>query len=118
MKNLLLGILVALGSSAFAEPTIDSTRAAFHVGEAVMICGTISEVTRFSKGTYINFGAAYPRQHISVVVWESDEALFIQRFGVLPLLQGRKACARGTISEFRNALQIKISNPQFFRLMK
>jgi hypothetical protein len=105
-------------AGAVAETTIDSSKSAFHVGESVMMCGVVSEVTKFSKGTYLNFGAKYPRQHIAVVVWDSDESKFNERFGGLGVFEGRQACARGMISEFRSALQLKVNNPQFLRLMK
>lgn len=111
-------ITFLLTSGVSAEITIDSSKSAFHVGETVMMCGLVNEVKIFSKGYYLNFGSKYPRQHISVVVWNSDEAKFNERFGELSIFAGRQACARGMITEFRNSLQMNVSNPQFLRLMK
>jgi hypothetical protein len=103
---------------AFAEPHIDSSKAAFYVGKEAMVCGTVYEVRPFSKGSYINMGARYPNQHISFLVWDSDQPKFEARFGGLSLFQGQQACARGLIENYKSTLQIKISNPQFLRLMK
>ncbi|QDZ30380.1 hypothetical protein FAY22_00460 [Noviherbaspirillum sp. UKPF54] len=104
--------------TAHAEPTIDSSKAAFYVGTEAMVCGTVYEVKPFSKGTYINMGGRYPNQHISFMVWDSDQPKFNARFGGLSVFQGAQACARGLIENYKNTLQIKVSNPQFLRLIK
>lgn len=104
--------------TARAEPTIDSSKAAFYVGKEAMVCGTVYEVKPFSKGAYINIGARYPNQHISFLVWDSDLPKFTQRFGGLDVFKDARACARGLIESYKNTLQIKVSNPQFLRLLK
>ncbi len=120
MKKIALLFLLA-GASCLAiaaESTIDSSKAAFHVGETVMVCGSIKEVTDFKKGTYLNFGAKYPKQHISVTIWNDQKINFLDRFGSLQVFENRRACARGEITQHKNSLQIIIKNPQFLRLMK
>jgi len=120
MKKIALLFLLA-GASCLAiaaEPTIDSSKAAFYVGETVMVCGSINEVTDFKKGTYLNFGAKYPKQHISVVIWDDQKRDFLDRFGSLKAFEYQRACARGEITQYRNSLQLIIKNPQFLRLMK
>jgi DNA/RNA endonuclease YhcR with UshA esterase domain len=104
--------------TAQAESAIDSSKAAFYVGKELMVCGTVAEVRPFSKGTYINMGARYPNQHISFLVWETDHPKFNARFGSLSVFQGAQACAHGLVENYRSTLQIKVSNPQFLRLMK
>ncbi len=119
VNNLLAGALTCLYMvSAQAESTIDSSKAAFYVGKDVMVCGTVYEVRPFSKGTYINVGARYPNQHISFLVWETDHQKFNARFGGLGVFQGAQACAQGLVENYKSKLQIKVSNPQFLRLMK
>lgn len=115
VASALAGLLVA---TAHAEPTIDSSKASFYVGNEAMVCGTVYEVKPFSKGTYINMGARYPDQHITFLVWNTDLPKFNARFGELSVFQGARACARGLIEHYKNTLQIKVSNPQFLRLMK
>ncbi len=120
MKRLALAafLLTLMLSNVRAEPLIDSTKAAFYVGQAAMVCGPVHGVTKFSKGTYLNIGARHPRQHITFVIWDSDQSKFNERFGSLAVFDGAQACARGVIETYRNALQVKVSNPQFLRLMK
>lgn len=115
----LAGLTICLlMATARAEPTIDSSKAAFYVGKEAMVCGTVFEVKPFSKGTYINMGARYPNQHISFLVWDSELPKFNQRFGRLDIFKGERACGRGLIESYKNTLQIKVSNPQFLRLLK
>jgi DNA/RNA endonuclease YhcR with UshA esterase domain len=118
-KNSLLSLSIFLvAASAQAEPTIDSSKAAFHVGRDAMVCGTVYEVKNFSKGTYINVGGRFPNQHISFLIWTSDQPKFTARFGALSVFMGAQACARGRVESYKNSLQIKVENPQFLRLMK
>lgn len=120
MKRLALAafLLTLMLSNVSAEPLVDSTKAAFYVGQEAMVCGAVHGVTKFSKGTYLNIGARYPRQHITFVIWDSDQSKFNERFGSLAVFDGAQACARGVIETYRSALQVKVSNPQFLRLMK
>lgn len=117
-----LAVIVVLSiltlSSVGAEPRIDSAKAAFYVGREAMVCGPVHEVTKFSKGTYLNIGSRHPRQHIAFLVWDSDLPRFKERFGSLAVFEGAQACARGVIESYKGALQMKVSNPQFLRLMK
>lgn len=116
-STVILALLLST-TSARAEPHIESNKAPFHVGSEAMICGKVVEVRGFTKGTYLNMGAPYPNQHISVVIWNSNEEGFTKRFGSLSLFQGRSACVRGLIESYRGGLQVKVANPQFLRLMK
>lgn len=118
-----LGLLAAtaMGSvlSAHAdEAKIYSGKAAFHVGEAVMACGKVSEVRPFNKGYYLNLGDTYPKQHLGLLVWHDKAPAFAERFGQLQVFTGKEVCARGTIEEYRGHLRIVMTNPQFLRLMK
>lgn len=118
-KILLFGLLtIPAVTTTHAEPMIDSSKAAFHVGKDAMVCGKVHEVRPFNKGTYINVGGRYPNQHISFLVWNTDQQKFNARFGSLTGFLGEQACARGTVENYKNTLQIKVANPQFLRLMK
>lgn len=124
MKKNLFFIIISfyfLISSTFAAnsiPTIDSSKAAFFVGQEVMVCGQVSEIKHFNKGTYINVGPKYPNQHLTLVIWDSVEQDFKKRFGGLYVFLGNQACALGPVETYKNKLQIKVTNPQFLRLMK
>jgi DNA/RNA endonuclease YhcR with UshA esterase domain len=110
--------LVSLAFAANAIPTIDSSKAAFFVGQEVMVCGQVSEIKPFNKGTHINLGSKFPSQHLTFVIWDSVEHDFKKRFGELSIFLGKQTCALGTIETYKDKLQIKVTNPQFLRLMK
>ncbi len=117
-KKFLVVLVIFAGSVQAEEPRIDSSKAAFFVGSNAMVCGLVSEVKSFSKGVYLNMGPTYPNQHISVLIWSDDVAGFNSRFSGLSVFSGKRVCARGLIEAYRSSLQIKVSNPQFLRLMQ
>mgnify|MGYP006198258059 FL=1 len=110
--------MVSVLSARADEAKIYSGKAAFHVGEAVMACGKVSEVRPFNKGYYLNLGDTYPKQHLSLLVWQNKTPAFTERFGALQVFTGKEVCARGTITEYHGQLQMVMTNPQFLRLMK
>ena len=100
-----------------AESKIDSSKSAFHVNETVTLCGLIKQVTNTKKVTYLNFGAKYPNQHISVAIWKKQRSKFLAKFGSLKVFENKNACARGKITKYKNNLQLKIKKPQFLSLV-
>ena len=111
--------VVLFGStlSYAAEPKIEAFKAPFHVGKTVMACGTLAETKHFSDRHYLNLDNKYPKQSLTVLVWNKDYRWFEQRFGKIDSYVGRRFCARGKIEEYKNNLQMKVTNPQFLRLM-
>jgi hypothetical protein len=95
-----------------AEPMIESSRAAHHIGALAVVCGTISEVRPFAKGVYLNVGPKFPSQHLGLLIWSDEIPSFVSKFGGLPGLQGKNVCARGVIESYRNMVQIKLGEPR------
>lgn len=124
MKNLtivgtLCFALTALSTQVRAdEQRIEAYRAVFHVGETVMACGVVADVHKGRKATYLNLDKPYPNQSLAVLIWDDKLSGFENRFGQLARFNGQKVCVRGKIAEYKNSLQMQVSNPQFLRLMK
>lgn len=124
MKNLtLVGTLclslMALPTQVRAnEQRIESYRAALHVGETVMACGVVAQVHKGRKATYLNLDKPYPNQSLAILIWDDNLKGFENRFGQLTRFNEQKVCVRGKITEYKNSLQMQVSNPQFLRLMK
>jgi len=110
-------VLFSTTLSHAAEPKIEAYKAPFHVGKTVMACGTLAETKHFSDRHYLNLDKKYPKQSLTVLVWNKDYRWFEQRFGKIDSYVGRRFCARGKIEEYKNNLQMKVTNPQFLRLM-
>jgi len=121
MKKMLVMLLCGLGfsfSSGASEQRIEAYKAPFHVGETVMACGRVAQVSKGKKAHYLNLDKRYPNQSLTVLVWDSNLKGFEQRFGNLTKFKNQRVCVRGKITEYKNSLQIKVSNPQYLRLMK
>lgn len=101
-----------------SEPRIEARKAAFHVGEMVMACGTVVQVSKAKKAHYLNLDNRYPNQTLAVLSWNNNLKGFEQRFGKMYQFENQRVCVRGKITEYRNNLQIQLSNPQFLRVMK
>ena len=122
MKKILVTLAVSILSlSSIAsnanEPKIKAFKAPFHVGKTVMACGDLAQVKHLSNRHYLNLDKKYPNQTLTILVWDSDYRWFEERFGSIDGFVGRRFCARGKIEEYKNNMQIQVSNPQFLRLM-
>jgi hypothetical protein len=106
-----------LSQPAKAEERIEARRSVFHVGQSVLACGTVAQISDRAEVTYINLDAAYPRQTLGLVIWRTDLAAYEARFGSLSSLLNKRVCARGTIEQYRSSLQMVLRNAQFLRLM-
>ena len=100
-----------------AESKIEAFKAPFHVGKTVMACGNLAEIKHLSNRHYLNLDKKYPNQTLTLLVWDSDYRWFEERFGNIDGFVDRRFCARGRIEEYKNNMQIKVTNPQFLRLM-
>ena len=111
--------LVLIYASANAqEIKIEANKAAFHVGKTVMACGQLMETKHLTNRHYLNLDNKYPNQSLTLLVWDKDYKWFENRFGEIDSMVGSRFCARGKIEEYKNNLQIQVSNPQFLRLTK
>ena len=115
-----LALLSLLTAAQFCDAAerIPSSKAAFHVGETLMVCGRVSDIAHLNKRTVLNLGNPYPREEIGFLIWNSDMPAFVERFGNIDNLEGRRVCGMGTIEVYKQHLQMKISNPTMLRLMK
>lgn len=117
MKYIILFCLFCIGCIHAAELKIEALKAPFHVGESVMACGILAQVTERPKQTYLSMDKAYPNQSLTLLIWADDYPQFVQRFGGMKKHIKKRVCARGLIEEYKNTLQINVVNPQFLRIM-
>lgn len=97
-------------SFSYSAIKIDSKDAPFHEGEEVIACGTLKEVSRFKRGLYLNMDDRFPKQSLTLIVWEDDLAEFKQEHGSLQELVNSRVCGKGTVSEYRGRSQISLYN--------
>ncbi|ELB2939314.1 hypothetical protein QNE58_004616 [Vibrio alginolyticus] len=99
-----------LPSFGYSATKIDSKDAPFHEGEDVIACGTLKEVSRFKRGLYLNMDDRFPKQSLTLVVWEDDLVEFKQEHGSLQQLVDSRVCGKGTVLEYRGRSQISLYN--------
>lgn len=82
---------------------------AAHVGETVTVEGRVADVFTSKKGnTFLNFGAPYPNQTFSAVIFVSEASLFP---GVHSL-EGRTVRVTGRVILYEGKPEIILKNPK------
>ncbi len=99
-----------LSTAPYCATTIDSKDALFHEGQDVIACGVVKELTRFKRGFYLNMDDRFPKQSLTLIVWEDDIASFQQKHGSLELLVNKEVCGKGTITSYKGRSQISLYN--------
>jgi DNA/RNA endonuclease YhcR with UshA esterase domain len=104
--------MLALWALPSNAATLSPDDAAHHIGETATVCGVVASM-KFdehlkSQPTFLDFGAPYPHQAFTAVIWGSDRS----KFGTPETtLQGKPVCVSGAISEYRGKPEIILSNP-------
>lgn len=106
----IFSISIAANFQAIASTQIDSKDAPFYEGENVIACGEIKQVSRFKRGFYLNMDERYPRQSLTLVVWEDDVAKIKEQHGSLDRLKNMHVCAEGRVTKYKGRSQISLYN--------
>ncbi|MCG9731922.1 hypothetical protein L1D44_19215 [Shewanella sp. Isolate13] len=99
-----------LSSFSYSATKITSKEAPFYEGKDVIACGTLKEVSRFKRGLYLNMDEPFPKQSLTLVLWEDDLAEFKQEHGSIEQLINHEVCGKGTVTEYRGRSQISLYN--------
>ncbi|MFA0692120.1 hypothetical protein [Vibrio splendidus] len=110
IKILSVLALYLISSASYAELKIRSTEAPFHVGENVVACGVVKQVTRFKRGFYLNMDKKFPHQSLTLVIWEDDVAMLQETHDSFSKLENKEVCGKGKITEYRGQSQISLYN--------
>jgi len=107
---LILFPLVCLAQS----PRIKDSETGAHVGQRVVVEGTVASVfTSRSGNTFLSFGAAYPNQDFTAVIFSEDAGLFSN----VEQLQGKRVEVSGVVRIYRGKPEIILrSGAQLRRL--
>lgn len=114
MKLLTTALAVLLCSAAFNQTIIKLEDVPQHVGDSVTVCGKVYSARYMdgakNKPTFLNVGAAYPNQVLTVVIWDTVR----QQFNGKPeaLFANKEICITGRIELYNNKPQIVIDKPE------
>jgi exonuclease VII large subunit len=99
-------LLIALGISSHVaadDRTISDSEAKNHVGQTLGVKGTVANVFVSPKGNvFLNFGASYPAQTFSAVIFSSDAAAFPNP----QQWQGQRMIAHGKVTLYKGKPEI------------
>ena len=119
MIKIILATLLAffaLGSGAHADgqsARLSAKEAYSHVGEYATVCGKVvsTKYADRSNGepTFLNLDKAYPNHIFTVVIWGENRAIFGKPERIY---SGKKACAKGRISQYKGRPQIVATSPE------
>ncbi len=90
-----------------------------HVGEVATVCGKVAS-TRYAaatrgKPTFLNLDKPYPSQVFTILIWGDSR----EKFGAPEeMYRDRQICVTGKITEYRNAPEIVVSDPQNIETQK
>ena len=90
-----------------------------HIGEKATVCGKVAS-TRYAattrgKPTFINLDKPYPSQVFTALIWGVNR----EKFGTTEeKYRDKQVCITGTITEYRKAPEIVVSEPQSIEVQK
>lgn len=116
-------LFIAGGSLAVSAPCfaqlaqISDAQASAHVGERVVVDGTVASVHTSKKGhTFINFGAPYPRQDFTAVVFASVATAF--KDVDISALSGRHVRVTGVVRLYEGKPEIILDSRAQLSVLK
>ena len=104
----LIGVLsVVAGQMHAQQQVIPDTAAASNVGQTLTVEGTVASVTVLRTGTtFLNFGAAYPEQTFTAVIFRSAAS----RFPNPQQWEGKRVRVTGKVQLYRGKPEIILND--------
>lgn len=104
----LIGVQSAVaGQTQAQQRIIPDTSAARYVGQTVTVEGTVANVTVLRTGTtFLNFGAAYPNQTFTAVIFRSAAS----RFPNPQQWEGKRVRVTGKVQPYRGKPEIILND--------
>lgn len=112
---IILGIFITTISNA--QTPINPGEAGKHIGDSVTVCAKVAGMRYFENSrnqpTFLNMGADFPNQQVTVVIWGDVRKQFT---GNIDDLKGKEICITGRISLYKERPQIIINQPADIKL--
>lgn len=108
--SILLVAGVFAASLSYSQTEIKLEDVSKHIGDSVKVCGKAEGIRFLEKvqdqPTFINIGAAYPNQLLTVVIW----GIVLSKFEKTPedLFTDKEICVTGKIELYKGKPQIVI----------
>jgi DNA/RNA endonuclease YhcR with UshA esterase domain len=101
--GVLAGLVAVVGQAPGQQRVVRDSEAGFHVGESVTVEGTVANVRVTRSGTtFLNFGAAYPKQTFTAVIFSSVAG----RFPNPQQWEGKRVRVSGKVRLYRDRPEV------------
>lgn len=103
-------LIVLVGLLSYSQNTIKLEDVAKHVGDSVKICGKVYGIrfvsTVQNEPTFINLGANFPNQLLTIVIWSDVRKTFTR----MPeeLFKDKEVCVTGKIELYKERPQVVV----------
>lgn len=101
----------------FAQITIQPKDAPKYIGQTVTVCGKIYGGKYLdavkNKPTFLNMGALYPNQLLTVVIWGDSRRNF--SYAPEEKLKNKMVCVTGKVETFKGKAQITIDKESLIK---
>ena len=109
MQKVIFSVLcLFIVNSNFAQTVIQPKDAAKYIGQTVTVCGKIYGGKYLdaakNKPTFLNMGAAYPNQLLTIVIWGDARKSF--SYAPEEKLKNKTVCITGKVEMFKGKAQI------------
>ena len=110
MKLLILSLLLVFCNDSFCQQKIELKDISKHIGDSIVVCGKIYGgkflETTSNQPTFLNMGAPYPNEPLTLVIWGSTRK--IMTYVPEKKLQNKNVCITGKVEVFKAKPQIVI----------
>ncbi|HRI20037.1 MAG TPA: hypothetical protein PLA68_03760 [Panacibacter sp.] len=110
-KTLFLFVLLLCTAGVTFSQTISPKDAVKYVGQTVTVCGKIFGGKYLdavkNKPTFLNMGATYPNQLLTIVIWGDSRKNF--SYAAEEKLKNKTVCVTGKVEMFKGKPQITIN---------
>jgi DNA/RNA endonuclease YhcR with UshA esterase domain len=112
---LLLSWILAAQLGCSHSEHITHAQAAAHVAQSVAVEGVVASVHTSRKGhTYLNFGAPYPNQDFTAMVYASNGS----SFNDLDALEGKKVQVTGVVRLYEGKPEVVLDAPAQLKVLE
>jgi DNA/RNA endonuclease YhcR with UshA esterase domain len=106
--GMIISICLFSALTSIAGKIVSDKEAKDHIGEYLTVGGVIANVHTSGKGnTFLNFGAPYPNQTFTAVVFSSASS----RFANLHNWEGRRGRVTGMVKLYKGKPEIILERP-------
>lgn len=99
--------------AAKAQSPIKLDDVSKYIGDSVIVCGKVEGMRYFENSknqpTFLNIGANFPDQKITVVIWGETRKLFTNK---IEEFNNKDICITGRITLYKERAQIVIDKPE------